>query len=158
MCVWGLMKSTLVQTDLYSQYLTKVGPLSSQNCFLLKSTRIWNKDTVGWGDGIPGSLTLPCSSSQDFCLGPPPHPQHGGLPDTDFPASALPAPADVGILWLPVFFPPLQGMPESLAALITAACLPQTLTSRQGPRHVAHVSWPDPPPLRPSFPLAYLRS
>ena len=63
-----------------------------------------------------------------------------------------------GILWLPVSFPPLLGTPESLAALITAACLPQSLTSQQGSVTIAHTCRPDLPPLRPSLPTAFPRS
>lgn len=104
-------------------------PYSSPPC-------VWIKDTVARGgqdlwipDLTPSLQTRPLS-----------WPRGGCLPAAHVPPSALPAPDDAGIPWLPVFFPPLQGMPESPVALITAARLPQPLTSQQGQRHPSPTS------------------
>lgn len=84
---------------------------------------VWHKDAVGWETR---SLTLTPSSNQTSVV-PPPALRPGGGVYVSAPHRLLslsPAPSADGGTRGFLFFPPFQGRPESLAALITAACRP----------------------------------
>lgn len=80
-CVCPLLRPC--QTWAVSTQLRGVSPLFSDVLSpSLGPPRVRNKDTVGWGDGTPGPLISPSSSSQGVCLGPA-----GGCPPaTDSPS------------------------------------------------------------------------